>query len=216
MRDEVAASGRPGPSLAKRSAILFLNFFLIILAYYQVKSATRSLLIEYWGAGHFPYVWIFSAVVLGSLIGPYNRFVERYSRLNVVLGCITSFIALLILFRLLLETGSAAAAVAFYIFVDIFSVVLVEQFWSLANTVTEAEGGKKSYWFVGTGGLLGGALGGALSVFLLEATPMGTADLLLSCAALLGVTLVLNLAMGRTGFFEEVKKSGKPVVEPGG
>ncbi len=216
MQSEPAETDAMKGSLAKRSTVLFVNFFLIILAYYQVKSASRSLLIEYWGSDNFPYVWIFSALVLGSLIGFYNRVVERYSRLNVVLGCLVLFIALLIGFRLLLETGSAAAAVAFYIFIDVFSVILVEQFWSLANTITEAEGGKKSYWFVGTGGLLGGAVGGGLSALLLEVTPMRTPDLLLSCAVLLGVTLLLNLAMGRTGFFEEVKTKGKPVVEEGG
>ncbi|MDJ0951691.1 MAG: Npt1/Npt2 family nucleotide transporter [Alphaproteobacteria bacterium] len=216
MQSDPASSAAAQAGLAKRSVILFLNFFLIILAYYQVKSASRSLLIEYWGSDNFPYVWIFSALVLGSLIGFYNRMVERYSRLNVVLGCILLFIGVLIVFRLALQTGSAAAAVAFYIFIDVFSVILVEQFWSLANTVTEAEGGKKSYWFVGTGGLLGGALGGGLAALLLEVTPMRTPDLLLSCAALLGVTLLLNLAMGRTGFFEEVKTKGKPVVEEGG
>ena len=47
-------------SLKIRSIILFSNFFLIILAYYQVKSASRSLLIEYWGAENFPWVWIAS------------------------------------------------------------------------------------------------------------------------------------------------------------
>ena len=42
----------------------------------------------------------------------------------------------------------------------ILSVILVEQFWSLANTITESEDGKRSYWFVGTGGLVGGIVGG--------------------------------------------------------
>ncbi|MGI9481999.1 MAG: NTP/NDP exchange transporter [Hyphomicrobiales bacterium] len=192
-------------SLAKKSAILFVNFFLIILAYYQVKSASRSLLIEYWGSGNFPYVWIISALVLGIFIGFYYRMVARYSRTKVVLGCILLFIAILLGFRLWLHSRSPVAAITFYIFVDIFSVVLVEQFWSLANTITAAEAGKKSYWFVGTGGLIGGAVGGAIAAGLLELGWVSTPDLLLVCAGLLGFIFVLNLSMAKQGLFDEIK-----------
>jgi len=216
MKTDAAGAERPSSELAKRTAVLFINFFLIILAYYQVKSASRSLLIEYWGSGNFPYVWIFSALVLGSFIGFYNNLVERHSRTKVVLGSLLLFIVLLIGFRLLLKTQTAAAAVTFYIFVDIFSVILVEQFWSLANTITEKEAGKKSYWLVGTGGLVGGALGGGLASLLLSVTSMKTADLLLVSAAILALTFVLNLAMSRMGLFEMGKKKTTQLSTEGG
>jgi len=204
------------PSPGKRPVLLFINFFLIILAYYQVKSASRSLLIEYWGADNFPWVWIASALVLGSFIGLYHRLVERYSRLAVVLGSCLLFIVLLAGFRAMLGWYAAAASLTFYIFVDIFSVILVEQFWSLANTVTSAAAGRRSYWLIGTGGLLGGVLGGATATALLEFTPMQTPDLLLSCAAILVLTFLLNLEMGRIGLYREVKTAGPPVVAAGG
>lgn len=202
--------------LTRRAIILFLNFFLIILAYYQVKSASRSLLIEYWGPEGFPYVWIASALVLGTFIGFYHRLVERHSRLQVVLGSCLLFIGLLTGFWMLLGFESAFAALAFYIFVDIFSVILVEQFWSLTNTITEAEDGKKSYWFVGTGGLVGGVAGGATAAALLKFTPMETPDLLLSCAGILVITFLVNLKMGRMGLYEEVPSKGPPIIAEGG
>ena len=96
--------------LANRPGILFLNFFLIILAYYQVKSASRSIFLEYWGEDLLPYVWIVSALVLGSIIGFYHRMVERHSRLNVVLGSLTCFMALLVVLRLLLGLENRYAA----------------------------------------------------------------------------------------------------------
>jgi AAA family ATP:ADP antiporter len=204
------------PLLPVRSILLFSNFFLIILAYYQVKSASRSLLIEYWGSSNFPWVWIASALVLGSFIGFYHRLVERYSRLWVVLGSLVLFATLLVVFHAALGWHGRVAAICFYVFVDIFSVILVEQCWSLADTVTAADAGRKSYWFIGTGGLLGGVLGGITATALLEFTPMQTADLLLSCAAILLVTLVLNLAMGRLGLYREVSTEGPPVVAAGG
>ena len=128
-----------------RPILLFTNFFLIILAYYQVKSASRSLLIEYWGADNLPWVWMASAVVLISFIGLYHQLVERYSRLHVVLGSCLLFIALLVGFHVALDWHATAASITFYIFVDIFSVILVEQFWSLTNTITDTATGRKTY-----------------------------------------------------------------------
>ncbi len=200
----------------RRALILFVNFLLIILAYYQVKSASRSLLIEHWGSDRFPYIWIASALVLGAFIGFYHQLVERYTRLRVVLGSCLVFIGLLVLFWVLLEAGSALAGLAFYIFVDIFSVILVEQFWSLTNTIHKTDEGKRSYWFVGTGGLLGGVAGGLLATALIRYTPLTTPDLLLSCALLLVVVFALNVAMGRMGLYREITGSDGPVKAEGG
>jgi len=206
-----------GSPLAKRAAILSFNFLLIILAYYQVKSASRSILIEYGGADLFPYVWIVSALVLGTFIGFYHRLVERHSRLKVVLGTCVAFIVLLVLFRLMLGWERVQVAFAFYILVDIFSVILVEQFWSLANTITNSAEGRRSYWFVGTGGLVGGVLGGALAALLLNYTPMTTPDLLLSCALIIGLALAMNLHMSRLGMYAEIPAGdGSPVAVAGG
>jgi len=213
---KVRHAGTPVQSFRVRSTILFSNFFLIILAYYQVKSASRSLLMEYWGSENFPWVWIASALVLGSFIGLYHRLVERYSRLAVVLGSCLMFIVLLVGFRAALDWQGRVVSVAFYIFVDIFSVILVEQFWSLADSVTETNAGRKSFWFIGTGGLLGGVIGGAAATAMLEFTPMRTPDLLLSCAAILFITFLLNLVMGRMGLYREVAGEGQAVVVSGG
>jgi AAA family ATP:ADP antiporter len=69
-----------------RALLLFTNFFLIIFAYYYIKPASRSLFIEYFGADSLPYVWIGTALFLGTVIGFYHKLVEHRSRLNVVLG----------------------------------------------------------------------------------------------------------------------------------
>ncbi|MEQ8664052.1 MAG: ATP translocase, partial [Gammaproteobacteria bacterium] len=126
MSSQVATSTTP--SAMTRAAMLFTSFLLVILAYYQVKAASRSLLLEFGGADAFPNVWIGSALVLLGFIGVYNRLVERFSRLQVVVGSLLVFALLLGVFRILLADGGLATVIVFYIFVDIFSVVLVEQF----------------------------------------------------------------------------------------
>ena len=197
------SSERTSSRLIERSVALFANFFLIILAYYQVKSASRSLLIEFGGAAWFPYAWVYSALTLTILIGFYHGLVARFSRARIVLGSLLIFATCLLVFRHVLEQHSTFAAVAFYVFVDIFSVVLVEQFWSLTNSITDTTEGRKSYWFVGTGGLVGGVAGGVLAGFLVNSTPLTTADLLYACAALLLATFALNMLMWRAGMLFE-------------
>lgn len=193
-----------GAPLAGRSLALFVNFLFVILAYYQVKAASRSLLLEYGGPAAFPWVWMGSALVLLAFIGAYNHLVERFSRLQVVVATLLACIVMLCLFRWGLTRGGMPMVVAFYLFVDLFSVVLVEQFWSLTNSVTRLDEGRRSYWFVATGGLVGGIAGGVVASSLLRVTPMHTEDLLLSCAALLMITVFINVAMGRRSMYAEV------------
>ena len=73
-------------TIGVRSTFLFLNFFLIILALYQLKPASRSLFIESLGAEKLPYIWIATAVTMGAFITYYHRLVARYTRMHVVLG----------------------------------------------------------------------------------------------------------------------------------
>ena len=94
--NEVKAKNLEKSTIWGRSVVLFANFFLIICAYYQVKAASRSLLIEYAGADWFPYAWILSAFVLLSLIGGYHNLVARYDRARIVLGSLVIFALLLV------------------------------------------------------------------------------------------------------------------------
>ncbi len=183
---------------------MFFDFWLIIMAVYQLKPASRSLYITSLGADRLPYVWIGSAMAMAVFISFYNRIVERMSRLNVVMGSCLAFTAALILFRLLLITPSPLVAIGFYVFVDILGVILVEQFWSLCNSIYDTEEGKRWYGVVGTGGLVGGMMGGGLAGALIRFTPLKTPDLLLVAGALIIVLYALTWLMGRGGIYCEV------------
>ena len=178
--------------LGFRALFLFFNFFLIIMALYQLKPASRSLFIESLGAQHLPYVWIATALTMGVFIAFYHRLVERHSRINVVLGTCLAVSALLVIFRILMNHPGPAVAACFYVFVDIVGVILVEQFWSLTNSIYTTREGKSWYGFVGTGGLIGGVLGGWVSAMLIKYTPLQTPDLLLSAAGIITIILVLT------------------------
>ncbi|HMM74840.1 MAG TPA: Npt1/Npt2 family nucleotide transporter [Gammaproteobacteria bacterium] len=210
----VLAAGPERPQALGRALALFANFFFIILAYYQVKAASRSLLIEYGGAEALPYAWVYSALTLVVAIAGYHVIVAKFERVRVVLGSLLVFAGLLVLFRTVFTPRDLSSATAFYVFVDLFSVVLVEQFWSLTDSVSSSEEGRRSFWFVGTGGLVGGVLGGLLASRLVQPDmPFHTPDLLYVCAALLLVVWALNYAMYRAGVYAEVHEA--PIREAG-
>jgi len=199
--------------LGFRALFLFVNFFLIIMAFYQLKPASRSLFIESLGAQQLPYVWIATALTMGVFIAFYHRLVERYSRINVVLGTCLVVSALLVVFRLLLNYPGPLPSACLYVFVDILGVVLIEQFWSLTNSIYTTQEGKSWYGFVGTGGLIGGVLGGWVSAMLIKYTPLQTPDLLLTAAATIIIIFVLTWIMGEAGIFCEVDEAVR-IVEP--
>ncbi len=190
-----------------RAAFLFVNFFLIITALYQLKPASRSLFIEALGADRLPYVWIITALTMVVFISFYHGLVARHSRFSVVLGTCLVISGLLVLFRGLINLPGTAVAVCFYVFVDLLSVVLVEQFWSLTDSIYTTREGKSWYGFVGTGGLVGGIAGGGLSALLIQHTPLQTPDLLLTAAATIGIIFGLTWVMGRIGLYCEVEQA---------
>jgi len=191
-------------SLGMRAGFLFANFFLIITALYQLKPASRSLFIEHLGADKLPYVWILTAVLMGTFITWYHRQVARHQRIHVVLGTTLGISVALILFRFWFETPSVATAVCFYAFVDLLGVVLVEQFWSLANSIYTTSEGKRWYGIVGTGGLIGGVTGSGIAALLIKYTAMQTSDLVLSAAGTILMISAITWFMGRVGLYCEV------------
>jgi AAA family ATP:ADP antiporter len=192
-----------GNSRLAQSVLLFTNFFLIIAALYHLKPASRSIFITALSADQLPYVWIATAASLGLIISAYHRIVARHTRINVVLGTCAIIIALLLAFYPGMREPGQVIAFSFYVFVDMLSVILVEQFWSLTNTVYTSDQGKRWYGLIATGGLLGGVAGGALSSFWIKQTGLETMDLLLVAAGILFLLMMLTLLMGRLGLYEE-------------
>ncbi|MFW6041646.1 MAG: NTP/NDP exchange transporter [Guyparkeria sp.] len=186
-----------------RGVLLFTNFFLIIAAVYHLKPASRSIFISSLGADLLPYVWIATAVTLGLTIGIYHRLIAYYSRFHVVLGTCGIVITLLLIFFPLLGDSGFVQAFAFYIFVDMTSVILVEQFWSLTNTIFSTHAGKRWYGLIATGGLVGGVVGGIASSLFIRQLGLETMDLLLVAAVIIGLLVALTLLMGRLGLYEE-------------
>ncbi len=190
-----------------QSSLLFVNFFLIITALYQMKPASRSQILEVLRADNLPYVWIGSALAIFIFINIYNRILRRVSRVRVVLGSALLVMVCLVAFRFALMGHGPVASVLFYVFVDLVGVTLVEQFWSLANSIYSTKDGKNWYGMVGTGGLIGGMTGSALGAYLIHYTPLQTPDLLLVAAFIVGLIFAITLWMHHLQLYGDLKQS---------
>lgn len=190
-----------------RALLLFGNFFLIILAYYHVKGVSRSLILEYVSANDLPYVYIGSAALLLFLLPVYQGLVARYERVQIVVVASACFVALLVAFRFLLLDPGLSVAVGFYFLVDILSVVMVEQFWSLTNAGYRSDQGKRWYGLIASGGLAGGMVGARSAQWLIEHTRLSGDDMLLVAAALIGVLLISTAMLARRGFYRETLRA---------
>ncbi len=199
------SSSQLGGKTLFKSLLLFINFFLIIAALYHLKPASRAVFVTALSSEQLPYVWIATALCLGLIISVYYRIVARFGRIQVVLGTCSTIIAILVSFYPAMQAPDRVLAFGFYIFVDILSVILVEQFWSLTNTVYTPQQGKRWYGLIATGGLLGGIAGGALSSFWIKQAGLQTMDLLLITALILVLLMLLTLVMGRAGMYHEYR-----------
>jgi len=183
--------------------LLFLNIFFIVASYYVVKSIRGALLIQKLGADSLPYVWTLSVFTLIAFVSVYSKIIDRFSRPVVVTVTSLFFVLSLGCIQFYLRTGAAWFTILFYVWSDVFSVVMVEQFWSFVNDVYEPKDAKRYYSIIGCGGILGGATGGGLVAWIL---PMvGTINMSFVCMGI--IVLVI-------GSFWMVENSLKQGIAP--
>lgn len=178
---------RPGEG--RRVVLTFLYFFLIITAYYLIKPVSRSLVLGELGSRLVPYVDLVCAVLMGPVVTVFARLVDRVPKSALVSGSFGVVIALLLGFWKLLALPVPWVAGAFYIWVAIFSVLVVTLFWLVANDLYRPREAKRLFGFIGSGGILGGIVGSSLAAA--WAKVLGTENLILLSAALLCLCWVL-------------------------
>ncbi len=190
------------------AAIVFLNFFLIIACYAMLKPVRSALLVAQLGASFLPYLWCASGVTIALFVMVYNRLIDRFLPRLVVIGTAAFFLAVLYFTRRGLAGGLWWAVPALYIWCDLFSIVMIEQLWSLSDDLFKTEEAKCLYGLIGSGPIFGGIAGGALAS---AAGRYFRTEGLLSLSIALLVALILSSAvlawiLHRRGFRQELRR----------
>jgi ATP:ADP antiporter, AAA family len=178
---------------------LWLGFafhFIILMAYYVVKPIRDSIA----ASGRLETLpWMFTATLIVMLFANviYAAIVARMERRKFIPFAYAFFILVLILFFLLMRTGSPAQQLwtgrAFYVWVSVFNLFNTAIFWAFMTDLFTVEQGKRLYAFIAVGGTVGAITGAYITKHLIR--DLGQANLVAVSAAMFAIVCVL------VGFF---------------
>ena len=189
--------------------MMFAYSFLAMTAYNAIKPLTRSKFISSLGADNLPYVLLAAGFIIGILMTAYAFMMSKLPRRWGLAIAQAVMAGVLLVFWFFFQTNEAWVPVAFYVLGLLLGVLLISQFWTLANVVYDPRQAKRLFGFIGGGAPLGGVAGNALALY---APQIGSTNLILPAAALLALCAVLVATiMGR----ERVDTAGGAKEEKG-
>jgi AAA family ATP:ADP antiporter len=175
--------------------LLACNVFLLFCAYYVIKPIREALILSGGGAEVKSYAAAGQAVLLLGLVPAYGALADRLPR-RALLNAVTAFFVGCLLVFYALTHANVSVGVVFFLWVGIFNLMIVAQFWSFANDIYTKEQGERLFALVAFGGSLGAVIGSALTERLIPL--VGIPQLLLVAAGFLVLaTLVSNVVDGR-------------------
>ena len=173
---------------AASAALFFAYAFVLLVCYYQLRLLREPLLLTDGSAELKSYAQAAMAVVLMVLIPIYGAVFRRVTPHQLVRFVTGFFVANLAVFYAL-GTAGFDIGFAFYVWVGVFNVTMIAQFWAHAAHSVDVTSGQRLFPIVMAGATLGGLAGAALARTLFEL--LGTWNLMLLAAALLAATLPL-------------------------
>ncbi len=174
--------------------LMFSYSFLAMMAYNILQPIQRSLFIDKMGANKIPYVQLAAGAFIGLIMTGYAWLMGRLPRrwsLPITQGGLA---VLLVIFWSLFKTDLKAVYVGFYILGLILGILLISQFWTLANVVYDPRQAKRLFGFIGGGASLGGMLGAFITWF---SRHIGTVNLLLISAGLMLLCMTIVILIIR-------------------
>jgi AAA family ATP:ADP antiporter len=198
-------------------ALLLATNVFYLLAFYQVLKIVRdALILSESGAVAASYAAAGMALALLVFVPAYGALASRVNRVWLI-SVVTLFFASHLLIFYALGSAGVEIGVAFYVWVGVFNMVAVAQFWAFANDLYTNERGKRLFPLVGIGASLGALVGAGLTAYFFKGT--GPYSLMLVAAFGLLVPVVLTIIVHRReGRRTEGKseQSEKPVGGRGG
>jgi len=169
--------------------ILAVNVFLLLTAYSMLKPLRDGLILGEQGPEFTSYMAAAMAFVLVPVIGGYGKLADRYPRRRLI-NVVTLFFAACCLVFFLAGAGGLRIGIAFYIWIGIFSVMILAQFWGFANDLYTNEEGERLFPIIQIGGAVGAIAGATIVKELI--LPFGLYVPMLFAGALLVASLLLT------------------------
>jgi AAA family ATP:ADP antiporter len=205
------AEVRPGEGVT--ALVMFANVFLILCAYYFVKPLRDGWIAVSAIAGLSSmevkaYTSFAQSLTLIGAVALYARLVTRWPRRELITRTTLFCISNLLGFWLLRSAHVAGAGVVFYIWVGMFGLFVVAQFWAFAADLYTEERGHRLMPMIAIGATAGAVAGSFLTEAIVRSGMLDSSSLLLAAILPLSVSIVLTAVADTRG------PTGEPPGEP--
>lgn len=182
---------------AASALLLLVNVFVLLTCYYVLKVLREPLILLGGGATLFgktfdgaelkSYTTAGQSVLLLFVVPAFGYLASRVNRIRLLTIVQIIFVGCLIVFALLAQ-ANATIGIPFYLWLGIFNMMVVSNFWAFANDLYTPEQGKRLFPMIGLGGSVGAIVGAQIPSWL-EGTDIML--LFLFAAAGLAISTVL-------------------------
>ncbi len=169
--------------------ILAVNVFILLTAYSMMKPIRSGLILVERGPEFTAYMSAAMAFILIPVIAGYGKLADRFPRRRLI-NVVTLFFAACCVAFFLAGTGGVQIGIAFFIWIGIFSVMIIAQFWGFANDLYTNEEGERLFPVVAIGAAAGAVAGSTVVGEMIA--PFGLYLPMLFAGALLVLSLLLT------------------------
>jgi AAA family ATP:ADP antiporter len=173
----------------RTALLLALNVFLLLTAYYVLKPVRDALILGQGTAELKAYMSGAQVALLLVAVPLYGRLVDRLPRRTLINAVTYFFVGCLIAFYALGQAHVPIAA-AYFVWIGVFNLMIVAQFWSFANDIYSKDEGERLFPIIGFGASAGAVIGAFVAAGLVRS--VGVYQLLLLGAALLALQLQIT------------------------
>lgn len=190
-----------------KALLMSLNIFLILTAYLIAKVVREPLILDSPGGAEIKsYASVIQVFLLIGVVQIFGWLVSKLSSRKLINSVTLFFVSCFVLFYLSHLILGGINGITYFLWVGIFSLMIIAQFWSFANDIYSPEEGKRLFVLLAFGASLGGVIGPTIASAILSI--FGIFNLLLVSAGILLISLLLtNFII--TKYVDDISNKGK-------
>lgn len=192
---------------------MFLLHFLLMATLYFLKPARDSLFLSEIGPRQLPFVYLLLAAISIPVSIFMSRYLRKYTSRYVLQWSLLFFMVSLLALRWAFTFEMQWVYLVFYLWVGIFGILVISQFWLYANALFNAAQSKRLFSFLNLGAILGAIAGSQTSTILVAWLNLSTQNLLYVSMGIMGASAGLLFWVNGTSESETETNENKTTTE---
>jgi len=169
--------------------------FVYMVSFYLLKPARDGMFLAELGALQLPFIYILMALISAPFTVYLSQVLQKSNIFPVINGTILFLITNLLILRFIIPMDYDWVYYLFYIWVSLYGIFIISQYWLFANAIFNAAQSKRLFGLLNIGAILGAIAGSELSNVLINIFEFKTESLIYFCivALLVALTLVYQI-----------------------